>query len=216
MQKFWFTVLAAGFAAASARGDVLGNAYDGQQTTGSLAQDFVFAGTDPLDSWVVSNFRTLVDYELFDIYSLGWTTNANNEDGEGANFDIWDGLPWEDGSGIVMSASDGYCTLGSNGTLGADFGGQLLPAGDYYMVFQSVYNFLDPGGLAIVFHTSIGDANDWEWNPGLGQGWGSAFREVVDGDSNPIDVNWQLNATPIPAPASLVLLMAGLALRRRR
>ena len=216
MRKMWIAALAVGALAASAQGDVLGNAYDGIETTSSIAQDFVYPGLEHLNTWVVSDFQTSIDYYLYDVFSEGKTTNVNNEDGEGANYDIWNGLPWEDGSSIVMSAGNGYCTLGSANTMGADFGGQLLAAGDYYMVFQAVYNFMDPGGLALVYHTYTGNEDDWEWNPGLGQNWGTDHQLIFTNEPAPMDVNWLLTATPVPAPASFILLVAGGLARRRR
>jgi len=195
--------------------DVLGNPYDGIETTVSVAQDFVYPGTEGLDCWVVSDFETTVDYYLYDVMSEGRTTHAQGADGEGANYDVWNGLPWEGGS-VVLSASDGYETLGSAGTMGADFGGQILPAGSYYMVFQAVRDFLMTGGNSLVYHTYTGNEDDWEWNPLEGQGWGSDHRRVQTSEPAYMDVNWVLNATPVPEPASLVLLaLGGLLLRRR-
>lgn len=184
MRNLCIAALVAGGLTASMLGDVIGNPYDGIETTGSLAQDFVFPGTDPLDTWVVSDFQTAVDYHLFEVWSEGWTTDLNNNDGEGATYDIWNGLPWEDGS-IVMSAGDGYCALGSANTMGADFGGQFLPAGDYYMVFQAVYDFVLTGGLTLVCHTYTGNEDDWQWDPGLGQDWGAEFRAIMTDEPAP-------------------------------
>lgn len=198
-----------------ALGDVLGNPYDGIETTRSLAQDFGPYMPDTLDTWVVSDFQTAVGYYLYDVTSEGLTTHSQSVDGEGANFDIYDGLPWEGGS-VVLSASDGYETLGSAGVMGADFGGQMLPAGEYYIVFQGVRDFLMTGGLSLVYHTYTGNEDDWEWNPGLGQEWGSDHRRVETTEPAYMDVNWQLTAVPVPEPAALTLLaLGGLLLRRR-
>jgi len=194
--------------------DVLGNPDDGIGTNGSLAQDFVYPGTEGLTTWVVSDFETTVDYYLYDVVSAGRTTHTQGVDGDGANFDVWDGLPWDGGS-IVLSASDGYESFGSEGIMGADFGGQLLPAGDYYLVYQAVRDFLMTGGLSVVYHTTLGNNNDWEWNPGLGQGWGSDHREVQF-EGAYLDVNWQLTVIPVPEPAGVVLLALGAALLGRR
>ena len=197
-----------------ALGDVLGNPYDGVETSVSIAQDFVYPGTEQFTTWVVSDFETTVDYYLYDVVSEGRTTSTSGRDGDGANYDVWNGLPWDGGS-IVLSASNGYELFGSDTIMGADFGGQMLPAGNYYMVFQAVRDFLMTGGNSLVYRTSTGNDNDWEWNPLLGQGWGSDHRPVESGGYC-LDVNWVLNATAVPEPASLMLIaLGGLLLRRR-
>jgi hypothetical protein len=201
--------------AGPAFGDVLGNPYDGVQTTGAMAQDFVWPGTDHLDIWVVSDFQTTQDYYLHEVWSQGWATNTNGQDGSGAVFDIYDGLPWDGGS-IVLSAADGYDHLHAEGKIGADFGGATLPAGDYYIVYQAVHDFLMVAGNTVMYHTSYGDADDMQWNPGLGHNWGSDHRDVTLGDGTPIDVNWQLEATPVPEPAALAMLLASVGVLTRR
>lgn len=199
---------------ASAMGDVLGNPYDGT-TSRSIAQDWVHAAFPNNNVWVISDFETTVDYYLYDVSAHGETTHTGGADGEGANFDIWNGLPWDGGS-VVLSAADGWEHLGSEGLLGADFGGQILPAGDYYMVFQGVRDFLMTGGMSLVYHTWAGDEDDWHWNPGEGLGWGP-YQRIQDTEGVFMDVNWQLIAQPVPEPASLLLLTigAGVLLRRR-
>jgi len=194
-----------------ALGDMLGNPTDGS-TTVSLAQDWVHPATVLQNTWVLSDFVTSVDYYLHDVVSAGRATAAR--DGDGANFDVWDGLPWEGGS-VVMSASGGYDALDSSGTIGADFQGQLLPAGSYYIAFQSVRDFLNTGGNSLIFHTLTGNEDDWQWNPGEGQGFGP-YRPVQTTEGEFRDVNWQLNAEPVPEPACVLLLCtAGCLLRRR-
>ena len=195
-------------------GDSLGNPYDGATTTISLAQDFVWPGTDHLDTWVVSDFTTTQDYYLFDVESYGRATNTNYIDGEGANFAVYDGFPW-DGGNIVLNAADGYDALHALGKIGATFQGQMLPAGSYYLVFQAVHNFLTPGGNTLIYHTTTGNNNDWQWNPGLGQNWGGPSR-AVEASGSPIDVNWQLTAQPVPEPAGLISLALAVLVTRRR
>ena len=192
-------------------GDILGNPYDGAATF-TLAQDFVWPGTDQLDTWVVSDFTTTQDYYLYDVWSQGWATGSGGE-GESANFDIYDAFPW-DGGNLILSAADGYDHLHAENRIGANFSGQLLPAGSYYIAFQAVHNFLQPGGNTLIYHSNSGNFNDWEWNPGLGQNWGGPARQIDA--SGPIDVNWQLTVEAVPEPAALTLLaFAGLLLRRR-
>ena len=141
--------------------DVLGSPYDGAETSISLAQDFVWPGTEALDTFVVSDFQTTVDYYLYDVVSQGRTTHSGGVDGDGANFDIYNGLPW-DGGTVVLSAVDGYESFGSAGLMGADFEGQLLSAGSYYIVFQAVRDFILTGGNSLVYRTTTGNDNDWE------------------------------------------------------
>jgi len=184
----------------------LGNPYDEVQQYGSAAQDFETA-YDAYDIWVVSDFTTSEDYYCETVSALGFTNGG--VDGVGANFHIYDGLPWAGGS-IVMSASGGYDTLFSAGLIGADFGHQLLPAGSYYMVFQSVREF-GTSGQSYIYQTSLGNNNDYQWNPGAG--FGFSTTPILDADSNPIDVNWQLVVTP--EPSSLLLIAVALLLRRR-
>lgn len=198
---------------ASAMGDVVGNPYDGT-TSRSIAQDWVHPAFPANNVWVISDFETTVDYYLSDVSAHGETTHAGGADGTGANFDVWDGLPWDGGS-VVLSATNGWDHLGSEGLLGADFGGQILPAGDYYMVFQGVRNFMG-GGMSLVLHTWTGNEDDYHWNPDEGLGWGP-HQQVQDSEGVFFDVNWQLNALPVPEPTSLLLLAigAGALLRRR-
>jgi hypothetical protein len=211
--KRFVVFLAVASLAVPAIADMLGNPYDGTTTTGSIAQDFGPYMPDTYDIWVVSEFETTVDYFLYDVVSQGRTTHLQGADGEGANFDIYDDVPWDGGS-IVLSATGGYETLGSANTIGADFGGQVLPAGSYYLVFQGVRDFLMTGGNSVIYHTTLGDFDDWQWNPGGAHGFVS--QPITDPDDNPMDVNWQLAADPVPEPASLMLLVLGGLLVRRR
>lgn len=198
---------------APAFGDTLGNPLDAT-TSISLTQDFVWPGTDHLDTWFVSDFTITQDYYLYEVWSQGRATDSG--DGEGARFDIYDGFPSDCGN-LILSAGDGYDHLLAEGKIGADFGGQTLPAGSCYIVFQAAHNSLSPGGNTLIYHNLTGNANDWEWNPGLGQNWSGPACEVMTPDSNPIDVNWQLNAEPVLEPSAILLIahVGGLSLRRR-
>lgn len=187
----------------------LGNPYDGTTTYGAAAQDFETT-YDAYDIWVCSEFTTTTALNLGAVSAVGFQNDTS--DGTGANFRIYSGAPWSGGS-IVLSASGGYDHLYSAGLVGADFGNQLLPAGSYYMVFQAVRAFATTG-QSYVFDTTLGNNNDRQWNPGGGFGQGTNFP-IVDASSAPIDINWQLEATPEPASLSL-LVLGGLALLRRR
>jgi len=201
--------------AGSAFGEILGNPADGTASR-SLAQDWVHPAFAAQNTWVVSDFETAVDYYLYDVTAVGQTTHLQGVDGDGANFNIWDGLPWERGN-IVLSAANGWEHFGSEGLMGADFLGQVLPAGDYYLVYQAVRDFLNTGGQSLVMQTWTGEENDWQWNPLQGQGWGP-YRRVQDTGGVYMDVNWQLHAEPVPEPGVLALVALGglVALRRRR
>ena len=72
----------------------LGNAFDGVQTDGSAAQDFETA-YDPYDIWVVSDFTTSQAWNLDAISAVGFANTTL--DGSGANFRIYNGLPWAGG-----------------------------------------------------------------------------------------------------------------------
>jgi len=70
------------------------------------------------------------------------------------------------------------------------------------------------GGNSVVYHTTLGDNDDYQWNPGEQHGF--LWRPITTPDDQPIDVNWQLTATPVPKPASLMLVALGGLLMRRR
>jgi hypothetical protein len=213
MRVLCVALLVVGGLSSIASADILGNPYDGITPTGDLAQDFGTVFPDAFDIWVVSDFETTQDYYLHEVFAEGWQTYASNPDGGGANFDIYDDVPWGGGQ-LVLSAINGYDTLGSAGTFGADFDGQLLSAGSYYLVFQAVREFTEAGN-AVCFHTTTGDFDDYQWNPGGGHGF--TFAPVDDETGKTFDVNWQLTAVPVPEPASLALLgFCGLALLLRR
>lgn len=207
-------VLAVAGLTAAATGGVIGNPADGTTAT-SLAQDWVHPAFAAQKTWVISDFETAVDNYLYEVVTSGRTTHMQGRDGDGAVFEVWNGLPWEGGS-AVLSAANGYETLGSLGTCGADFQGQLLPAGSYYLVYQAVRDFLNTGGMSLVYQTNTGNEDDWQWNPGLGQGWGE-YRRVQTAEGVYMDVNWQLTVEPVPEPGALALVaVAGLLLSRRR
>jgi hypothetical protein len=186
----------------------LGNAYDGIQTFGNAAQDFE-ASFDQYDIWVVSDFTTSQAWNCDAVSAVGFANAA--VDGSGANFRIYNGLPWAGGS-IVMSSTGGYDHLFTAGNMGATFNHQLLPAGSYYMVFQAVRTF-GTSGQSYVYQTSTGNNNDYQWNPGGGFGQGTFFPTTNQGGAA-IDVNWQLVVTPEPT-SLLLLAAAGLLIRRR-
>jgi hypothetical protein len=186
----------------------VGNPYDGTTTYGNAAQDFE-TPYDAYDVWVVSDFTMPLDFLCGPVIAQGFQNHDPGVDGTGANFRIYNGLPWAGGS-IVMSASGGYDHMYSAGMMGADFHHQLLPAGSYYMVFQVVRTF-ETSGQAYVYQTTLGNNNDYQWNPG--GGFGFIWTPIMDSTGvNPIDVNWQFD---IPEPSSLLLIGVALLLRRR-
>jgi MYXO-CTERM domain-containing protein len=214
MRQIWTATATVAALTTATFGDVIGNPYDGVETSVTLTQDFVFPAAAHLSTWAVSDFQTTEDYLLYDVVVQGRATGSS--DGSGANFDIYDGLPW-DGGAIVHSAINGYDTLHAQGAFGADFDGAFLAAGSYYIVFQVEHDFLMVGGNTLTYNTTTGDNNDYAWNPGLGQGWPDEFTAVVDGAGAPIDVNWQLTVGEVPAPSCVALLaVGGLFARRRR
>jgi hypothetical protein len=190
--------------------DTIGVPYDGIQTYGSAAQNFA----PPYDAYDIQpfmNFTTTVDYYLNETFCEGFATVA--ADGPaGAGFEVWDGLPWEDGA-IVLSTT-GTDTLYSTGTIDGDFGGAELAAGSYYFSAYSNRDYATHG-QSFLYQTSLGDNNDWHWNPGGGFGMGE-YWQLTDQSGNPIDLNFIIYAEVVPEPASLLLFgLAGLLLRRR-
>ncbi len=121
----------------------------------------------------------------------------------GANIDvvgeIWDGLPGAFGGRLVMSSVSGVES--ADGTLCIDFGGQFLPAGDYWITAY-VVRPLDPGGEWFWRRTNEEFPNGSEhyyWNPGGAWGFGvdPIPGSIVYG--TPADMSFVLHGCAVPA-----------------
>lgn len=184
--------------------------YDGIITYGSSAQNFE-AAYDAYDIQPFMDFTTSADYYLGAVTSEGFETGGLDNPG-GSTFEIWSDFPWNGGS-VILSAN-GTDTLFSSGTIDADFAGALLPAGTYLL---SAYANRDYAtyGQSYLYQSPLGNNNDWHWNPGEGFGSGEYWQITDEGGAN-TDLNFVLQGTLVPEPASLILLsLAGLIIRRR-
>ena len=159
--------------------------------------------TSDRDLWVVEDFGTAADTNLtrFESYGTIFPTPLTVID---VTVRIYDGLPTT--GNVVLESVPGTGRVivnGINYRLAADFGGQFLRAGSYYVVWSAATHgtqiaiFWAQGGPHAV--GTGGPDNAWQWNPGLGWGWATGAIRPVPADLNgngQTGVNFYLFGTP--------------------
>jgi hypothetical protein len=165
--------------------------WKGGQTAGPNATDFE-PPDDAKDLWVVEDFGVAADTRLGRFESIG-TIHPGPPIVHDVTVRIYDGFPPE--GNLVLSSIPGEGLYESKGFSGelfiTDFGGQLLPAGDYWLTW-SVATASQQGKKAILWaqagaHKTGGGQPDnaFLWNPGGFWGFENNYKKVpADLDGN--------------------------------
>lgn len=172
------------------------------QTAGPNGTDYE-PPNNARDLWVVEDFGILADTNLTRLESYGtiYPTPLVLID---VTVRVYDGLPTT--GNVVLQSTPGTGRIVVNGInyrLMADFGGQFLRAGSYFVVWtvqthspQIAIFWVQDGPHAV---GSGGETNAYQWNPGLGWGWATGAIRPVPADlmgNGQSGVNFVLYGTP--------------------
>jgi hypothetical protein len=198
-------ILAAATLSASADDAVVASLpFNWDKTAGPSCTDYL-SNQDALDTWVLEDFGLDSDTALSRFETMGMIYPEPTVVYE-VTVRIYDAFPPE--GNIVMSSIPGEGTFESADGFSiyfvTDFGGQVLPAGDYWLAWTVATN-TDLGKIAIDWATpgehKVGGGlpdNGWQWNPAGGRGWEDNLRAIpedLDGNGR-IGVNFSLFGRP--------------------
>jgi len=170
---------------------IVNQPYDGT-SPGRWAQEF--SDWSELSIWEFDDIHTVQDWavETFTVYGIDFGPPDLVEE---INGEIWDALPGSFGGNVVIASVDG--TYNGDGTLTISFGGQQLPAGDYWITgwitrvsagFNADYFWLAT--------TPVTDSEHYVWNPG-GMFWDPDPLPGSQGyGGDPLDLAFTLEGTP--------------------
>ncbi len=171
------------------------------QTAGPNGTDY--ETTNDRDVWVVEDFGIASDVNLtrFESYGTIFPTPLTVID---VIVRIYGALPTTGNIVLQSTPGSGHVIVnGINYRIAADFGGQFLRAGNYYVVWQAqthgtqIAIFWAQGGPHQV--GSGGADNAWQWNPGLGWNWPTGAIRPVPADlsgNGQTGTNFVLYGTP--------------------
>src|ERR1051325_956568 len=155
------------------------------QTAGPNGTDYE-APNDARDLWIIEDFGIASDVSLtrFESYGTIYPTPLTLID---ATVRVYDAMP-PNGNIVLQSVpGSGHIIVnGINYRIAADFGGQFLRAGSYYLVWTvethspQIAIFWVQGGPPTV--GTGGADNAWQWNPGLGWNWPTGRIRPVPAD----------------------------------
>jgi hypothetical protein len=166
---------------------------------------------DSTDSPDVSNFA-FDDFTTAIAFNL--TTLTVFGDGEpvfnttGVIGQIWSDLPGSFGGSSILSVSG--TPVGED--LVFDFGGQLLPAGSYWLTA-----YLERSGSLAPWlwgtHLPVSGSELYFYSPGGGFSWGTDPVPIgsIPDSFGSFDAAFRLEGEPVPEPATFVLVALGLA-----
>ncbi len=167
---------------------------DGTQQ-GFASQDFE-AAYNAYDVQVFMDFETTQDWRVETVTSAAFRSNPPcgsicTQDVIGQ---IWSDVPWNGGRILLSSVAGSDCVEGS-GEVCVDFGGQRLPAGQYYFSVFLVRDFRLGGQTFLHGRAPIGD-HDTQYNPGLGfQLCYGVWCETRDANNVMYDVNFVMTGS---------------------
>lgn len=171
-------VALAGSAAAAQDQIVASLPFLGGQTAGPNGTDYP-PPNDARDLWIIEDFGISTDTALGRFETVG-TVFPSPMSVTDVNVRIYDAMP-PDGN-LIMTSTPGHGTVNAAGVFSTDFGGQLLPAGSYFIVWDA-----STVGTQIVVIWAQGGAhavggglpdNAWLWNPNGGWGYPNNLKMV--------------------------------------
>jgi hypothetical protein len=122
------------------------------------------------------------------------------------NARVYDAMP--PGGNLIMSSQPGHGAVNAAGVFWTTFGGQYLPAGSYFIVWD-----MSTVGTQIVVDWAQGGShavgggqpdNAWLWNPGGGWGYPNNLKKVpadLQGNGQ-TGVNFKLSGVPVTCYAN--------------